>query len=124
MISLGDHLGDIIRNHHAWAGPVVGPLAFGESLAVVGILLPGTAVPIIVGGLVGAGIVDPGPLPLGAAIGAALGRRGLLLRRRHPGTPRRASLAAHPILPLNATTPRSPVPGRRGNSSSPRDDRN
>jgi membrane protein DedA with SNARE-associated domain len=73
MISLGDQLADIIREHHAWAGPLVGLLAFGESLAIVGILLPGTAVLVVAGGLVGAGIIDPAPVLLGAAIGAALG---------------------------------------------------
>nr|WP_276315226.1 DedA family protein [Mesorhizobium jarvisii] len=48
-------------------------LAFGESLVLVGILLPGTTVLIIVGGLVGAGIVQPLPVLLAAMIGAALG---------------------------------------------------
>ena len=62
-----------IENHQAWAGLVVGLLAFGESLVLVGILLPGTTVLIIVGGLVGAGIVQPLPVLLAAMIGAALG---------------------------------------------------
>ncbi|TGV69363.1 DedA family protein, partial [Mesorhizobium sp. M00.F.Ca.ET.158.01.1.1] len=46
---------------------------FGESLVLVGILLPGTTVLIIVGGLVGAGVVQPLPVLLAAMIGAALG---------------------------------------------------
>ncbi|MGX7872588.1 DedA family protein [Mesorhizobium sp. ORM6] len=62
-----------IENHQAWAGLVVGLLAFGESLVLVGILLPGTTVLVIVGGLVGAGIVQPLPVLLSAMIGAALG---------------------------------------------------
>ncbi|WP_318012987.1 DedA family protein [Mesorhizobium sp. BR-1-1-10] len=62
-----------IENHQAWAGLVVGLLAFGESLVLVGILLPGTTVLIIVGGLVGAGIVQPLPVLLAATLGAALG---------------------------------------------------
>ena len=62
-----------IENHQAWAGLVVGLLAFGESLVLVGILLPGTTVLVIVGGLVGAGIVQPLPVLLAAMIGAALG---------------------------------------------------
>jgi membrane protein DedA with SNARE-associated domain len=62
-----------IENHQAWAGLVVGLLAFGESLVLVGILLPGTTVLVIVGGLVGAGIIDPLPVLLAAMIGAALG---------------------------------------------------
>jgi hypothetical protein len=98
MISLGDQLGDIIRNHHAWAGPVVGPLAFGESLAVVGILLPGTAVPIIVGGLVGAGIVDPGPLAFGRR-----DRRGARATRS-PATPAPSWDAASCIVGRSSDT--------------------
>ncbi|WP_214471852.1 DedA family protein [Mesorhizobium sp. dw_380] len=62
-----------IENHQDWAGVVVGLLAFGESLVLVGILLPGTTVLIIVGGLVGAGIVQPLPILPAAMIGAALG---------------------------------------------------
>ena len=62
-----------IENHQAWAGVIVGLLAFGESLIVVGILLPGTTVLVIVGGLVGAGIIQPLPVLLAAMIGAALG---------------------------------------------------
>jgi len=62
-----------IENHQAWAGVVVGLLAFGESLILIGILLPGTIVLMIVGGLVGAGIIEPLPVLLGAMVGAALG---------------------------------------------------
>ncbi|TPK65747.1 DedA family protein [Mesorhizobium sp. B2-4-15] len=62
-----------IENHQAWAGVVVGLLAFGESLVLIGILLPGTTVLVIVGGLVGAGIVQPLPVLLAAMVGAALG---------------------------------------------------
>lgn len=45
--------------HGFWAGPVVGFLALGESLAFVGVLIPGTALLLGVGGLAGAGVVDP-----------------------------------------------------------------
>ncbi|QND65041.1 DedA family protein [Mesorhizobium loti] len=62
-----------IETHQAWAGAVVGLLAFGESLILIGILLPGTTVLVIVGGLVGAGIIEPLPVLLAAMIGAALG---------------------------------------------------
>src|ERR1700730_16095336 len=62
-----------IQAHRAWAGVIVGALAFGESMVLVGILLPGTAVLVIVGGLVGAGLIDPLPVLLGAAIGAVIG---------------------------------------------------
>ncbi|QPC93372.1 DedA family protein [Mesorhizobium sp. INR15] len=73
MQSFVDQSVSFIENHQAWAGLVVGLLAFGESLVLVGILLPGTTVLIIVGGLVGAGIVQPLPVLLAAMIGAILG---------------------------------------------------
>ncbi len=63
----------LIETHQAWAGVVVGLLAFGESLILIGILLPGTTVLVIVGGLVGAGLIDPLPVVLAAIVGAALG---------------------------------------------------
>lgn len=63
----------LIETHQAWAGVVVGLLAFGESLILIGILLPGTTVLVIVGGLVGAGLIHPLPVVLAAIIGAALG---------------------------------------------------
>ncbi len=82
-----------IAQHGVWAGPIVGLLAFGESLAVVGLFMPTTALMIAVGGLIGAGIVDPfwimGWAVVGAAIGDwisyALGRRiGPAAYRRWP----------------------------------------
>ncbi|SDA75328.1 DedA family protein [Mesorhizobium qingshengii] len=73
MQSFIDQCVSFIETHQAWAGVIVGLLAFGESLILIGILLPGTAVLVIVGGLVGAGIVQPLPVLLAAMIGAALG---------------------------------------------------
>ncbi len=73
MQSFIDQSVSFIETHQAWAGVIVGLLAFGESLILIGILLPGTAVLAIVGGLVGAGIVQPLPVLLAAMIGAALG---------------------------------------------------
>jgi membrane protein DedA with SNARE-associated domain len=64
---------EIITEHRAWAGPIVGILAFGESLALIGLFIPATALMIAVGGLLGAGIVDPLPVVACAAVGATLG---------------------------------------------------
>lgn len=63
----------LVETHQAWAGLIVGLLAFGESLILIGILLPGTTVLVIVGGLVGAGLINPVPVVLAAIVGAALG---------------------------------------------------
>lgn len=37
-------VGDTLRRHLAWAGPLLGLLTFGESLALVGAVVPATAV--------------------------------------------------------------------------------
>ena len=62
-----------IAEHGVWAGPIVGVLAFGESLAVLGLFMPATALMIAIGGLIGTGMIDPLPVMLWAAGGAVLG---------------------------------------------------
>ena len=63
----------LVAAYGAWAGPVIGLLAFGESLAVIGVLIPATAVMIAIGGLIGAGTLDPVPVYIWAVAGAILG---------------------------------------------------
>jgi len=63
----------LIMQHGMWAGPIVGLLAFGESLAIVGLFIPATALMIAVGGLLGTGIVDPWWVVGWAIIGAIVG---------------------------------------------------
>lgn len=62
-----------LREHQMWAGVTVGLVAFGESLVFVGLLIPATALMVLIGGLVGTGVIDPVPVVLGAVIGAVLG---------------------------------------------------
>ncbi len=62
-----------LREYQMWAGVTVGLVAFGESLVLVGLLIPATALMVLIGGLVGAGVIDPVPVVLGAVIGAVLG---------------------------------------------------
>ena len=62
-----------IAQHGIWAGPIVGLLAFGESLAIVGLFIPATALMIAVGGLIGMGAVDPLWIIGWAIVGACLG---------------------------------------------------
>lgn len=92
----------LITAHAAWAGPIVGLLAFGESLAVVGLFIPATAVLFAVGGLLGTGIVEPVPVLACAAIGAILGdwisyhigrRIGPSIYRRWPLNRHRSTVA-------------------------------
>ncbi|GAB1582409.1 MULTISPECIES: DedA family protein [Phyllobacteriaceae] len=73
MESLLGELGHFISEHRAWAGPIVGVIAFGESLALIGMFIPATPIMLLIGGLIGAGIIEPFSVILGAIIGAVIG---------------------------------------------------
>jgi membrane protein DedA with SNARE-associated domain len=62
-----------VESHRAYAGPVFALLAFGESLVVIGVLVPATGVMMAAGALVGAGTLPLVDLWIGGALGAALG---------------------------------------------------
>lgn len=62
-----------IEAHRAWAPLIFGLMAFGESLAVVGVLIPATVVMMACGTLVGTGTLALSDLWIGGAIGAILG---------------------------------------------------
>ncbi len=66
-------IASFIKEHEALAGPIVGLICFGESLVAIGILLPGTAVLVVVGGFIGSGLASPWPILIAAVVGAALG---------------------------------------------------
>lgn len=59
--------------HAVWTGPIIAVMAFGESLAIIGLFMPATALMIAVGGLLGAGTLDPLPIIAWAIAGATLG---------------------------------------------------
>jgi membrane protein DedA with SNARE-associated domain len=63
----------LIETHRAWAGLIYGAMAFGESLVIVGVLVPATGVMMATGALVGAGTVPLVDIWIGGALGAALG---------------------------------------------------
>lgn len=63
----------LIEAHRAWAGLIYGLMAFGESLVIVGVLVPATGLMMATGALVGAGTVPFLDVWIGGAIGAALG---------------------------------------------------
>jgi membrane protein DedA with SNARE-associated domain len=73
MEEFTQHLLDILRAHQAWAPPVVALLAFGESLAVVSLLLPATVILWAIGAVIGGGGLDFWPVWFAAGVGAALG---------------------------------------------------
>ncbi len=64
---------DFVRAHQEFAAPIVGLLAFGESLALVSLLIPATVMLIGIGALIGASGIDFWPIYFGAVVGAGLG---------------------------------------------------
>ena len=68
-----DTFGQFIETHRAWAAPLLGVLAFGESLVLVGLFIPATPMMILVGGLIGSGVLPPIPVLVCTIVGAILG---------------------------------------------------
>ncbi len=64
---------DFVRLHQDFAAPLVFVLAFGESLAVISLLLPATVILWGIGALIGASGMDFWPIYFAAALGAAFG---------------------------------------------------
>lgn len=97
-----DQLIAFIQANEAWAGPVLALITMGESMIVIGLFIPATALMIATGGLVGGGVVSPLPIVLwglaGAVVGDALsywlGRLiGPGLMRRWPFNKQRTAVA-------------------------------
>ncbi|WP_062118428.1 DedA family protein [Aureimonas sp. AU40] len=66
-------IGHFVRTHQGWAGVIVGLISFGESLVLAGLLIPATAIMLVIGGLVGTGVLDPVTVLVGAILGAIVG---------------------------------------------------
>ena len=64
---------DLVREHQAWAAPIVFALAFMESLAFISLLVPAWGALVLIGGLIQAGGLNFWPVWAAGAIGAALG---------------------------------------------------
>jgi membrane protein DedA with SNARE-associated domain len=64
---------EFVRTHEAWAAPIVGVLAFGESLAFISLLIPAWAVLVAMGVLIGETGISFWPILVAGAVGAALG---------------------------------------------------
>lgn len=88
----------LIETHRAWAGVIYGLMAFGESLVIIGVLVPATGVMVATGALVGAGTVPFVDIWIGGAIGAALGDTVSYWvgRRLGPGIERLWPFSRHP----------------------------
>jgi membrane protein DedA with SNARE-associated domain len=64
---------EFVRQHQAWAAPIVFLLSFGESLAFISLLLPAWAALVGIGALIGSSGISFWPVWIAAAVGAALG---------------------------------------------------
>ena len=73
MEALVEQAADFIRANATWAGPIVCLLTFGESMLVLGVLIPATALLLMTGGLVGSGTLSVLPILLWGYAGAILG---------------------------------------------------
>jgi membrane protein DedA with SNARE-associated domain len=62
-----------VRDHAAWAPPVVFALAFGESLAFISLLVPAWGVLVAIGALIGPSGISFWPVCIAGALGAAAG---------------------------------------------------
>jgi membrane protein DedA with SNARE-associated domain len=66
-------LADFVRDHSAWAAPIVLLLAFGESLAFISLLIPAWGALVAIGALIGASGISFWPVWIGGGIGALIG---------------------------------------------------
>jgi len=64
---------DFLRAHAAWAAPICFAIAFGKSLALVSLVVPGTTIMLAIGGLLGASGIPFVPVWIAISVGAALG---------------------------------------------------
>lgn len=78
---------DFVRTNQGWAPFIVGAIAFGESLAIVSILIPATVIMLGIGALIGGAGLEFWPIWAGAAIGATLGDWVSYEIARHFGEP-------------------------------------
>src|SRR5215467_12204068 len=73
LASLTGNIVTFTRDHAAWAPVVALTVAFSESFAFISLLVPGWAILIGIGALIGMGGLDLWPTWLAAAAGATLG---------------------------------------------------
>lgn len=90
-------LTDFLSQHRIWAAVVLGLVTFFESLLFIGAFIPATALLVVAGGLVAAGVLDPVSVVLGCVIGAVLGDAISyeIGRRLGPGALRHRWFAPH-----------------------------
>src|SRR6516162_6465963 len=73
MEDLTRALAEFVRDHQAWASPIVLLLAFGESLAFISLLIPAWGALVAIGALIGVSGINFFPIWIAGSVGAALG---------------------------------------------------
>jgi membrane protein DedA with SNARE-associated domain len=73
MEAFFDQVGLLIQTHQFWSGPIIFFLTLGESMLILGIMIPATAILLFTGGLVGSGILDPYTVLIWGVAGAVVG---------------------------------------------------
>jgi membrane protein DedA with SNARE-associated domain len=73
VVDLTAPITEFVRTHSDWAYMILGLTAFGESLFLVGFLVPATPIFLAIGGLIAVAGLDPVPLVASAVIGAIAG---------------------------------------------------
>jgi membrane protein DedA with SNARE-associated domain len=68
-----DQIRSFIETNQDWAGPVTALLTMAESLVIVGLFVPATALMLIMGGLVGGGSLDGSTILAWGMAGAVVG---------------------------------------------------
>lgn len=68
-----EQIGAFIQAHHEWAGPMTFLLTLGESMVVLGLFIPATALLLLTGGLIGAGTLAPWSIVCWGIAGAIVG---------------------------------------------------
>ncbi|OZI34091.1 hypothetical protein CAL29_11075 [Bordetella genomosp. 10] len=73
MADFIEQVRQFIETHQEWAGLVTGLLTLGESLVLVGLFVPATALMLVTGGLVGSGALDGWTILAWGVAGAVVG---------------------------------------------------
>jgi membrane protein DedA with SNARE-associated domain len=66
-------VGEFISTNREWAAPILGLLTFLESMAFIGGFFPATALMVLAGGLIAAGVLDPVSVLAWCIAGATIG---------------------------------------------------
>jgi len=90
-------IADFIARHHSAAGLVLGAVTALEAIVLVGAFIPATALMVMAGGLIAAGVLDGWSVLAFCVAGAFLGDAAsyLIGRRLGPRALRHAALARH-----------------------------